>query len=116
MIRGALEVVERDHVSGWLYSGHIELEGSLVLAFIGGKCVGCGKIELPRRDLLDAKLGHGRYGFHFPIAVTRHDDLGALTVRLDNSDLCLLHGNSVVTGGAQKAEPAPRRVAISAGA
>jgi hypothetical protein len=96
MIRGALEVAGPAAASGWLYSKSVDLEGAMVLAFIGTRCVGTGKIGLPRPDLVAAGLGHGRYGFWFPVAIDKTEDAGALVVRLQDSDLALMHANSRV--------------------
>lgn len=96
MIRGALEIAEPELVAGWLYSDRIELEGQTVLAFVGRRCIGAGKVGIPRKDLAAAKLGHGRYGFHFPVALPHGEDAAGIVVRLEGSDLSLLQAGSTV--------------------
>jgi hypothetical protein len=98
MIRGALEVADDKIVAGWLYSATIDLNGRLVQAFSAGRCIGTGKIELFRADLKAVGFGHGKYGFHFPID-TSGVEPGSTVVRLEGSDLSLLHGASKVVAG-----------------
>jgi hypothetical protein len=95
MIRGALEVANQVEVSGWLYSSQLDLRGTVVLAFSGGRCLGAGSIEVFREDLLAAQLGDGMHGFRFPID-GRGVDPGSIVVRLEGSDLTLLQPYSVV--------------------
>ena len=97
MIRGAIEVANRSIVSGWLFSERADLRGQLVLAFIGVRHVGTGKVELFRKDLKDAGLGDGYSGFYFPLTLLPTDQPEAVTVRLDQSDLCLLQAGSLVS-------------------
>ncbi len=97
MIRGAIEVANRSIISGWLYSQAIDLRGQLVLAFIGTRHVGTGKVDIFRKDLKDAGLGEGYGGFYFPLTLLPTDQPEAVTVRLDQSDLCLLQQGSLVS-------------------
>jgi hypothetical protein len=97
MIRGAIEVANRSIVSGWLFSGTVDLRGQLVLAFIGNRHVGSGKVEIFRKDLQDAGLGDGYGGFYFPLTLLPTDQPEAVTVRLDQSDLCLLQPGSLIS-------------------
>ena len=97
MIRGAIEVANRSIVSGWLYSKSVDLRGQLVLAFIGTRNVGTGKVELFRKDLKDAGLGEGYAGFYFPLTLLPTDQPEAVTIRLDQSDLALLQAGALVS-------------------
>ncbi len=110
MIRGAIEVANRTVISGWLYSQAVGLQGQLVLAFIGTRHVGTGKVEIFRKDLKDAGLGDGFSGFYFPLTLLPTDQPEAVIVRLDASDLCLLQQGSLVS------QPPKRPVGPSAAA
>lgn len=90
MIRGAIDQISKEHVSGWFYSELESVRERVVLAFIDNHCIGSGRIEHFRRDLLSAGLGDGFLGFNISISVTNPGDLGRVTVRLQNSDLSLL--------------------------
>jgi hypothetical protein len=102
MIRGAIEIANRSIVSGWLYSSAVDLRGQLVLAFVGKRHVGTGKIELFRKDIKDAGLGSGYSGFYFPVALEPGEEPEAVVVRLDQSDLALMHRDSVVVAGVKQ--------------
>ena len=96
MIRGAIEVATPVLVSGWIYSKTGSLRDHLVLAFVDGRCVGTGKVEIFRKDLADAKLGDGYCGFHFPIMLQNGEDPGSVVLRLQDSDAALLQTRSRV--------------------
>jgi hypothetical protein len=96
VIRGAIEVATPTLVSGWIYCKPISLRDQLVLAFVGTRCVGTGKVEIYRKDLHEAKLGDGYCGFHFPIALQGGEQPAAVVVRLQESDASLLQANSRV--------------------
>ncbi len=96
MIRGAVETATPVLVSGWIYCKSESLRDQLVLAFIGPRCVGAGKVEIFRKDLLDAKLGDGYCGFHFPIQLAEGEHPGSIVIKLQNSDAALLQGKSKV--------------------
>jgi hypothetical protein len=98
MIRGAIEVATPALVSGWIYCKAESLRDQLVLAFVGARCVGAGKVEIFRKDLLDAKLGDGYCGFHFPIQLQAGETAGAVVIKLQNSDAALIQAKSVITG------------------
>jgi len=95
LIRGSPDVADETHVTSWLYSPTVDLRGKVVLAFSADRCIGAGMIEIFREDLLAAGLGHGKHGFRFPIG-TRNVMPGSVLVRLEGSDLSLLHGGSHV--------------------
>ncbi len=96
MIRGAIEIANPKVVAGWLYCNLRPLKGQNVLAFVGRRCVGSGKISVFRKDLLEAGLGDGVCGFHFHVALDRSGDAGAIVVRLEASDLALLQSNALI--------------------
>jgi hypothetical protein len=96
MIRGAIEIANRSIISGWLYGEGIALRGQLVLAFVGKRHVGTGKIELFRKDIKDAGLGDGYSGFYFPVTLLPGEQPETIVVRLDQSDLALLHKESAI--------------------
>ncbi len=106
MIRGAIETASRTVISGWLYARAVDLRGQLVLAFIGNRHVGTGKIELFRKDILDAGLGDGYSGFHFPVELEPSDDPQSLTIRLEQSDLNLLQPEALVVPATLVQKPA----------
>lgn len=96
MIRGAIEVATPTLVSGWIYCKVASLRDQLVLAFVGTRCVGSGRVEIYRKDLVDAKLGDGYSGFHFPIVLQGDEQPGGVVVKLQDSDVALLQAKSRV--------------------
>jgi hypothetical protein len=96
MIRGALEVVNREVVQGWLFCSAVSLRGTTVLAFVESRCVGAGKIDVFRRDLKEAGLGDGYAGFAIPITLSHSAEAKTVVVRLENSDLCLLQKDAAI--------------------
>src|SRR5277367_4251298 len=90
MIRGAIEVAQKNRVAGWIYSSADSVRDKLILAFVGARCVGSGKVDRFRKDLLEAKLGDGYCGFEFPIKLNEGERLGAVVVRLQSSDAALI--------------------------
>ncbi len=98
MIRGAIEVAQKARVAGWLYSATEPLRDKTVLAFIGARCVGSGKVDRFRQDLLDAKLGDGYCGFDFPVRLADGEGAGSVIVRLQFSDMALIQPASRVAG------------------
>ena len=98
MIRGSIEVAKRTHVSGWIHAEAGPVRGNLILAFVGDRCVGAGKVDRFRKDLLDAKLGDGYCGFDFPIKLHEAEKLGAVVVKLQNSDVALLQNSTQLIG------------------
>lgn len=107
MIKGNIEVISDDHVSGWIYVQGQEMRGQTILAFLDEECIGAGKISIFRQDLADAGLGDGVLGFDIPVRVPAAADRPRVTVRLDGSDAILLqHGVKVGGSPAQSAKPA----------
>jgi hypothetical protein len=98
VIRGAIEVATPVLVSGWIYCKAASLRDQLVLAFVGARCVGTGKVEIYRKDLHEARLGDGYCGFHFPIALQDGEQAASVVVRLQESDASLLQAKSRVVG------------------
>jgi hypothetical protein len=98
VIRGAIEVANRNLVSGWIYCKAASVRDQLVLAFVGQRCVGTGKVEIYRKDLHDAKLGDGYCGFHFPVDLRDGDETASIVVKMQDSDAALLHAKSRVVG------------------
>ena len=98
MIRGAIEIAQRNRVVGWMHAQSGPLRGQTVLAFVGGRCVGSGEVEGFRQDLLDAGLGDGFCGFDFPVRLSEGERVGSLLVRLQFSDAALLQQSSQVVG------------------
>lgn len=115
MIRGAIEVAQHNRIAGWVYSSADTVRDKLILAFVGPRCVGSGKVERFRKDLLDAKLGDGYCGFEFAIKLNDGERLGAVVVRLQSSDAALIQRDSVLTGPNDDgdADAAPDMGAIS---
>ena len=98
MIRGAIEVAQRTRVAGWIFSASNTLRDKTILAFVAGRCVGSGKVERFRQDLLDAKLGDGYCGFDFAVRLAEGEQVGALIVRLQFSDMALFQASSHISG------------------
>ncbi len=96
MIRGAIEVADEHVVSGWIYSDAINLRDTLVLAFSGQRCVGAGRVEVFRQDLLDAKLGDGFCGFHFNVTLPPGEHPASIVVRPADCDTALIQSRSKV--------------------
>lgn len=100
MIRGAIDNVQPTEISGWLYSKTQVLRDHVVLAFVGARCIGSGKVDVFRKDLKDAGLGDGYCGFHFALHPVAGEELAAVVIRLQGSDLSLLQTSSKVVAGA----------------
>ena len=98
MIRGAIEVARNTRVAGWIFSENDGLRDKTVLAFVAGRCVGAGKVDKFRQDLLDAKLGSGYCGFDFPVRLADDEPVGAIIVKLQFSDAALIQSASRVSG------------------
>ena len=98
MIRGSIEIAQRTHVSGWIHAETGSVRDRLILAFAGERCVGAGKVDRFRRDLLDAKVGDGHCGFDFPIKLNDEEAVGSVVVKLQNSDAALIQRGTIVIG------------------
>jgi hypothetical protein len=98
VIRGSIEIVKRTQVAGWIHAEAGSVRDRLILAFAGERCVGAGKVDRFRKDLLEAKLGDGYCGFDFPIRLDDDEKLGAVTVRLQNSDAALIPRTTRLVG------------------
>jgi hypothetical protein len=97
MIRGHIEAVTRQRVSGWVHADARSLRDAPILAFAGLQCIGAAHVDRFRPDLLEAGVGDGYVGFEIPIAGERVTELASVVVRLEGSDACLLQpGTSVV--------------------
>ena len=97
VIRGAVETAKRDLVSGWIFAASGDsLRNQLVLAFSGARCVGEGRVEIFRKDLLDAGLGDGYCGFHFPITLSAGEHPASVVVKLADSDAALIQASSKI--------------------
>ncbi len=98
MIRGAIEVAQKDRVAGWIYCEAETLRERLVLAFSGARCVGAGKVDRFRKDLFEADLGDGYCGYDFAINLEIGETIGSVVVKLQNSDAALISGESLIVG------------------
>ena len=98
MIRGAIEVARSTRIAGWIFSDGDGLRDKTVLAFVADRCVGAGKVDKFRQDLLDAKLGSGYCGFDFPVKLADGEPVGAIIVKLQSSDVALIQAASRVSG------------------
>jgi|SRR5579862_4930310 len=92
MLRGAIDYISETEIGGWIYCEVGPVKRRLVLAYYEGKCLGSGPIETFRQDLLDAGLGDGVLGFRFPISKIDANELHAVSVKLEGSDLVLVQG------------------------
>lgn len=107
MIRGCIEVAQGTRVAGWIYASTESLRDKLILAFVGARCVGAGKVDRFRKDLFDARLGDGYCGFDFPIKLEEGEGVGGIVVRLQNSDAALIQPASVVSGPEEVVSDSP---------
>ncbi|MFJ5486634.1 hypothetical protein ACIKTA_02895 [Hansschlegelia beijingensis] len=89
MLRGYIENIGDGFISGWVHSDEVDVARRLLLAFLDGRCVGAGHIDIHRPDLEAAGLGDGTRGFHFPVDVRDQEEIERLTVRFENSDFVL---------------------------
>jgi hypothetical protein len=104
VIRGSIEMVQPDRVAGWIYCSADVVHDKLILAFVGARCVGAGKVDRFRQDLLDAKLDNGFCGFDFPIDLAPGENLGAVVVKLQNADAALIQHSSRLIGPDDEAD------------
>ena len=98
MIKGAIEEVTPQLVSGWIYSKLSPLRDALILAFSDGVCIGTGRVDRFRQDLADAGLDDGYLGYSFSISLPDGADVASVVVRLDGSEAVLLQRTSRVGG------------------
>ena len=98
MIRGSIEVARRTQISGWIYAESGTVRDRPILAFSGHRCVGAGKVDRFRKDLLDAKLGDGHCGFDFPIRLNDDEAESSVVVKLQNSDAALIQSATRLVG------------------
>jgi len=98
MIRGSIEVAQRTRVAGWIYCQATPVRESVILAFVGARCVGAGKVDVYRRDLHDAGLDDGFCGFDFPLHLEAGESVGGVVVRLPNSDASLIQPSTTLSG------------------
>jgi len=105
MIRGTIEYVSERQIGGWVYSPYIETRDQTVMAFLDGKCIGAGRVEIFRQDLADAGLGDGFQGFNFPIELDDPADRDRVVLRFESGDVMLLQsGSKVVSAASTRAE------------
>lgn len=93
MLRGNIDRISTEEISGWVYSDRAPVAGEVVLAFENTRCIGAGKVEVLREDLRDAGLGDGMLGFRIALASGALSEPEAVHVRLDCSDFALLPGD-----------------------
>jgi len=98
VIRGSIEVAQRKRVAGWIFCSAASVRESEVLAFIGARCVGAGRVDRFRQDLYEAGLGDGYCGFDFPLNLADDDKLGGVVVRLAGSDASLIQAGTRLLG------------------
>ncbi|EFH12344.1 hypothetical protein ACFFMP_12920 [Pseudoroseomonas cervicalis] len=99
MLRGAIESVIGNKISGWIYAPLDNFRGTTVLAFVDEECVGSGTVELYRPDLAAAGLGDGYLGFSFWVTLRHRRDAPRIVIRLEGSDAVLLQRQSRVVDG-----------------
>ncbi len=86
-------MARRNRVAGWIYASAEPVRDKLILAFVGERCVGAGKVDRFRKDLLEANLGDGYCGYDFPIVLNDDEALGAVVIKLQNADAALMQPN-----------------------
>lgn len=111
MIRGTIESVATDGVVGWVHSEVAAVRDMTVLAFVGERCVGGGRVNVYRPDLEEAGLGDGHVGFRFGIALPEPGALDQLVIRFEGSDMSLLQRNQSV--GKEAEAPASDKAGYS---
>ena len=114
MIRGSIEVASHTHISGWIHAETGTARDRLILAFAGERCVGAGKVDRFRRDLLDANLGDGYCGFDFPIKLNDGEAVGSVIVKLQNSDAALIQRDTVLSRPDERDTPTGSGVDLGA--
>lgn len=90
MLKGHIDSVLDDSVSGWIYSRERPVAGERVLAFCGAQCIGSAEVGIYRDDLFQAGLDDGRLGFQISFDRAALTDPGAMHVRMEGSDFSLL--------------------------
>jgi hypothetical protein len=107
MIRGAIDELSINKIGGWIYSSEINLTGRPVLAFLEGRCVGAGLVDVYRADLAAAGLGEGLCGFSFFVSVPAPSDVRRLQIRLEGSDVMLVPPGARVAADDEVAAASP---------
>ena len=85
-----------------MYCADYPLTDQTVVAYIGDRSIGSGKIDIYRPDLHRVGLGDGMCGYNFRVRTTEADNLGSITVRLQKSDLFLAQPGRLIINGAAK--------------
>lgn len=93
MLKGHIDNVADDNVSGWLYSQEGPVAGARVLAFCGAQCIGASEVGIYREDLYQAGLDDGRLGFQIFFDRSALVNPQAVHVRMEGSDFSLLIRN-----------------------
>jgi hypothetical protein len=70
---GFLEAVHNSQIIGWAWDRNRPEEPVSVTILDGTKVLTSVKADLPRKDLLDGKVGTGNYGFAVPTPATLKD-------------------------------------------
>jgi hypothetical protein len=105
-LRGAIEQVRGDVVSGWVYASETPVRDRLVLAFEGDACLGAGRVSIHRPDIEAAGLGDGWSGFHFRIQPVDPAAEPRVVVRLEGDDAVLAQ-RALLLGQAPTPAPPP---------
>ncbi len=66
------------------------------MAFVADRHVGTGRVDIFRKDILEAGLGDGYSGFYFPVQLAQDEAPESIIVKLEECDLALLHAGSVI--------------------
>jgi hypothetical protein len=103
MLRGAIDYATPSRLGGWVFSEAVSLRDHTVLAYLDDHCIGTGRIDKFRQDLVDAGLSDGFLGFNFAITLDRPEDLARVAIRLDGSDAVILQPHSRITAPAADA-------------
>jgi hypothetical protein len=108
MFRGNIDFASRTRVEGWVYCERQSLVGARVHAFVEDACVGTGRVELFRQDLVEAGVGDGRGGFSFAVALDDAQDPRCLHIRVEE-------GNAIIRQPGSRLAPAQVVPSESAG-
>jgi hypothetical protein len=93
MLKGNIDFIDQNKVSGWVYCSCAPVSGYKVLAFENNECIGSGDVNIFRQDLHDVGFGDGNCGFDFEIHAGKEIDLNNVEIKLEGSDFSIKIGS-----------------------
>jgi hypothetical protein len=85
-----------------MYCADLPLTGPTVVAYLGDRSIGSGRIDIYRPDLHRVGMVDGMCGFNFRVSTTECENLASIVVRLQKSDLFLAQPGCLTTDGAAR--------------